>query len=60
MSEEKEIFWLDKFKGKAEDGYFYRSDLFKFFKKCEEEGFRVVGMVKPKDWNMEFILEKRR
>ena len=53
------VFWNEKFKGEAKGGYFCRSDLFKFFEKCEKNGLEVVGIKKPTDWNLEFILAKK-
>lgn len=53
----EEIFWLDKFDGEAKGGFFVRNGLFEFFKKCEEQGLKVVGIKKPTDWNLELILE---
>lgn len=58
MTEKENIFWLDKWEGDASGGYFCRCDLFQFFEKCKANGLRVVGIKEPKDWNMEFILEK--
>jgi len=57
-AEKKEIFWLDKWEGKSMSGYYYRCDLFKFFENCKNNGLKVVGIVKPKDWNIEFIVEQ--
>jgi hypothetical protein len=31
-----EIYWLDKFEGKAQGGYFYRNDLFKKITKVNQ------------------------
>lgn len=58
IEENKEIFWLDNFKGDAKGGYYCRNNLFQFFEKCKKAGLKVVGIVKPKDWNVEFILAK--
>ena len=54
----EEIFWLDKFEGKAKSGYFIRNDLFKYFEMCEKRGLKIVGIKKPKpnDWNMEVLI----
>ena len=42
---EKKIFWLDKFNGKAQGGYYFRAfDLIKFMKLVEEEEGEVVGL----------------
>ena len=42
---EKKIFWLDKFNGKAQGGYYFRAfDLVKFMKLVEEEEGEVVGL----------------
>jgi len=54
---EEEIFWLDKFNGEAKGGFFVRNTLVDFFKKCEEQGLKVVGIKRPKDMNLELILE---
>lgn len=55
---EKEVFWLDKFQGKVETGFFIRNNLFEIFNKFEKEfGRKIVGIVKPDDWNLELILE---
>ena len=56
----EEIFWLDDFVGTGESGYFIRSDLFKFFEKCESRGLKIVGIKKPKDWNLEVIIEEAK
>ena len=53
---DKEIFWLDKYEGKCKGGYFCRNELFKFFEMCKKNNLKVVGIVKPKDWDVEFIL----
>ena len=42
---EKKIFWLDKFNGKAQGGYYFRAfDLIKFMKLVEKEEGEVVGL----------------
>ena len=42
---EKKIFWLDKFNGKAQGGYYFRAfDLVKFMKLVEKEEGEVVGL----------------
>lgn len=53
----EEILWLDDFKGKAEGGFFVRSDLFKTIENFEKAGKKVVGIKKPTDWNLELICE---
>ena len=41
----KKIFWLDKFNGKAQGGYYFRAfDLIKFMKLVEKEEGEVVGL----------------
>ena len=55
----EEIFWLDKFEGKAKGGLFIRDSLFQFFEKCEKSGIKIVGIKKPKDWNIELIYEDK-
>jgi len=54
----EEIFWLDKWEGKANGGYCFRNNLFKFFDKCEENGLKVIGIKKPTDWNLCVVCEK--
>ena len=56
---EEEIFWLDGFKGNAKSGYYVRNPLFEFIEKCEKQGFKIVGIKKPTDWNMEIIIEQK-
>ena len=42
---EKKIFWLDKFNGKAQGGYYFRAfNLVKFMKLVEKEEGEVVGL----------------
>ena len=42
---EKKIFWLDKFNGKAQGGYYFRAfDLVKFMKLVGKEEGEVVGL----------------
>lgn len=53
----EEIFWLDEFNGNAKSGFFVRNTLIDFFKMCEKQGLKVVGIKKPKDNNLELILE---
>ena len=53
-----EVFWLDDFKGEVESGYYVRCDLFKFFEMCEKNGKKIVGIVKPTDWNLQVICKK--
>lgn len=53
----EEIFWLDEFNGKARGGFFIRNDLCEFFKRCEKQGLRIVGIRKPTDMNLEVIME---
>jgi len=55
--EKEEIFWLDDFNGNAKSGFFVRNSLIDFFKTCEEQGLKVVGIKKPKDMNLEIVLE---
>ncbi len=55
----EEIFWLDKWEGESHSGYYCRiPSLLDFFKMCEEKGLKIVGIKKPKDYNVEFILEE--
>ena len=58
MVGKEEIFWLDDFNGQARGGFFVRNSLIDFFKKCEEQGLKVVGIKKPTDYNLELILER--
>jgi len=53
----KEIFWLDGFDETAQGGFFVRSTIVDFFEKCESKGLKIVGIVKPENNNLEFILE---
>ena len=59
MSKEKEkkFFWLDEWEGKAKGGLYFRCDLFKWIKKVEESGMKVVGISVDDGWNMELIVE---
>lgn len=58
MSEEKTVFWLDGWEGKAAGGYFIRNGLFQFFDKLKEAGKKPVGIVIDDSWNMEVIVEE--
>ena len=58
MSEEN-IFWLDKWEGKAQGGYFIRNDLFQFFAKLEESGKKPIGIKVDDGWNLEIIIEAK-
>jgi len=55
---QEDIFWLDGWEGKASSGVYVRNPLFEFIKDCEKRGLKVVGIRKPKDWNMEVIVEE--
>jgi hypothetical protein len=57
--ENEEIFWLEKWEGKAKGGLFIRNDLFKFIKEMEKKGIKVVGIKKPDDYNLELIFEDK-
>ena len=54
---EKKIFWLDKFNGKAQGGYYFRAfDLIKFMKLVEKEEGEVVGL-EFEDNNVNIIIK---
>lgn len=57
MTEEKQIFWLGEWKGKAKGGYFIRNDLCNFFKKLKENNIKPVGIAVDEGFNMEIIVE---
>jgi len=53
----KKIFWLDKFNGKAQGGYYFRAfELIKFMKLVEEEEGEVVGL-EFEDNNVNIIIK---
>ena len=53
----QDLFWLDRFEGKARGGYYVRSDLSKLIKKLEETGQKVVGIEVDGTWNLHLITE---
>lgn len=56
---EGEIFWLDKFEGIVQDGYFVRSDLHKMITQFRANGLKIVGIkLKEDDFNTELICTK--
>jgi len=56
---EGKIFWLDKYEGECQGGYFYRNDLFKAFEQFEKNGFEIVGIKIGDGWNIEFICKEK-
>lgn len=54
----KQIFWLDKWEGKARSGYYVRNPLCEFFKRCKQNGLKIVGLVIDDSYNLEAICEK--
>ena len=54
------VFWLDKWEGRAGGGYFIRNQLFQFFRKLRKEGLEPVGIKVNDDWNLEVIVEKKK
>lgn len=54
---EEQVFFLDNFEGKASGGYYIRNDLFKFIKRIEAEGKKVVGIGFDGTWNLNIIVE---
>ena len=55
--QERKIFWLDGWEGKAEGGYFIRNDLFKFLARLQESNRTPVGIAIDDSWNLEVIVE---
>lgn len=53
-----EIFWLDKWEGKAHGGIFMRNPLFEIIERAEKQGKKIVGIKKPTGWNLELIYEE--
>ncbi|HII15697.1 MAG TPA: hypothetical protein HA362_05275 [Nanoarchaeota archaeon] len=54
-------FWLDKFKGQATGGIFYRAfDLVQFIGKVEEQRGKVVAIKFDGSYNMELITEDKK
>ena len=52
----KKTYWLDKFEGKVETGYFIRCDLAKQIEKFRKLGKEVVAITLDGDsWNIELI-----
>ena len=57
----KDIFWLENWEGECHEGFFIRNDFFKVIQKFEKEcNKKVVGIVKPTDWNLELICEDNK
>ena len=53
----KEIYWAEDWEGKAKGGLYFRCDLFKWIKKVEESGMKVVGIAVDDSWDLELIVE---
>jgi|TARA_Y100000034_G_C6809851_1_gene363876 hypothetical protein len=53
----EQVFWLDKWEGKAKDGLYFRSDLVKSIKKAENNNLKVVGIGFDGTWNINLITE---
>ena len=53
----KDLFWLEKFEGKARGGYYVRSDLSNAIKKLEKNGAKVVGIEVDGTWNLQLVTE---
>jgi len=56
---ETKIMFVDGFEGVAEGGFFVRNDLFRFIKKLEKSGEKVIGIRVDDSWNLEIIVERR-
>lgn len=52
------IFWLDKFEGEAEGGYFVRNDLKDMIEKLKKNGKIPVGIKYDGSYNLEIIVRK--
>lgn len=58
--ESKVIFRDEQYEGIAKGGIFIRSNLFQLIQEMEQRsGQQVVGIVKPRDWNLEFIMSEQ-
>ena len=59
MNESGQIFWLDKWQGKAKSGAYTRCNLNDCIKIMNDAGAKVVGIKIDFDggWNLEFIIE---
>jgi hypothetical protein len=55
----KQTFWLDKWEGKAKDGFFVRNPLKEFMEKCDKAGLKVVGIKYDGTYNLELIMETK-
>ena len=52
-----QTYWLNDWEGKAQGGYYVRSDLVKSIQKLEEQGLKVVGIEFDGTWNLQLITE---
>lgn len=57
--EAKQIFWLDKWEGSAQGGYYVRNPLKEFFKVLEDKGMKPVGISFDGSYNLEIIIETK-
>ena len=50
------VFRTEDYKWGAKGGYFFRSDLFKFFNLLEKDGKKPVGIVVDDTWDLEIFV----
>mgnify|MGYP007063416902 CR=1 FL=1 len=56
---EPKTFWLEDWEGTAKGGLYFRCDLFKWVKKAEDNGLKVVGIeVEEGSWNLGLITKE--
>ena len=54
---EERTYWDETYTGKAQGGFFIRSNLFELIKSFEEKGYKVIGIKVTDSWNLEFICD---
>lgn len=50
-------YWDETYRGKAQGGFFVRSNLFELIKQFEEKGYKVIGIKVADNWNLEFVCD---
>jgi len=58
LDKQEQIFWLDKWEGIAQGGFFVRNDLKDFVDKLTAKGLKIVGIKFDGTYNLDVIVDK--